>query len=253
MELRNEFEIDLTLFKTICRQSQVRLMDILTKYLESKYEKGKVKFTPSYIFAEGDIPIVLIAHLDTVFQSNAYRVYPNEIYYDQEKRIMWSPQGLGADDRAGVMAILKIIQDGFLPHIIFTTDEEWGCLGAQALIREFPQCPFKEAKMLIQLDRKGISECVFYGCDNTSFVGFIEQFGFETDFGTYTDITVLGPTWNIAAVNLSVGYFDEHQETERLSITALEQTIVKVEEILRNHAEAPFFLYKEITAFFENK
>lgn len=55
---------------------------------------------------------------------------------------MWSPQLLGSDDRAGVYAIIQIIEAGYKPHVIFTTDEEIGAVGAQKLIEDFPECPF---------------------------------------------------------------------------------------------------------------
>ena len=43
-----------------------------------------------------------------------------------QKNVMISPDGLGADDRAGVFMIMNIVKAGFRPHVIFTTDEE-GC------------------------------------------------------------------------------------------------------------------------------
>ena len=84
--------------------------------------------------------------MDTVFFKPA-----TIIYYDRQKNTMWSPMGLGADDRAGVFAIIQILQSGLRPHIIFTTDEEKGCLGAEALAKT--ECPFQELKYIIELDR----------------------------------------------------------------------------------------------------
>ena len=107
----------------------------MKNYLQKK--GYKLKATKDYIIAEGTIPICLCAHLDTVGIE-----LPSEIYYDSVNRIMWSPQLLGADDRAGVYAIIKILEKGYRPHIIFTTDEEKGGLGAQKLIEDFPECPF---------------------------------------------------------------------------------------------------------------
>ena len=107
----------------------------MTKYLR-KHEY-KVIATKQYILAEGELPVCLVAHLDTVEKKP-----PTDIYFDKEQGVMWSPQLLGADDRAGVYAIIQIIEAGYKPHVIFTTDEEIGALGAQKLIEDFPECPF---------------------------------------------------------------------------------------------------------------
>ena len=95
-------EKDLNLLQQICRAKQLKLKNILTDFLK-KYYKTVIS-TEFYTFAEGDIPVALVAHLDTVFQKT-----PTEIYYDNKKNVMWSPQGLGADDRAGAFGIVQII------------------------------------------------------------------------------------------------------------------------------------------------
>ena len=115
---------------------QHRLKDLLKLYLK-QWGYTNIISTREYIVAEGSIPICLVAHLDTVNENP-----PEEIFYDQEQRVMWSPDLLGADDRAGVYAIIRILSDGYRPHIIFTTDEEKGALGAQKLIEDFSECPF---------------------------------------------------------------------------------------------------------------
>jgi hypothetical protein len=89
---------------------------------------------------------------------------------------MWSPQGLGSDDRAGIFAILQIVQSGLRPSIILTTDEERGGLGAQKLAKR--ECPIPFLRYMIQLDRHGNNDCVFYDRFCPSFIEHIESFGF---------------------------------------------------------------------------
>ena len=139
-------EKDYKLLENILMTKQSSLKNVLATYLGKKYKN--VVQTPEYLYAEGTIPIALVAHMDTVFTEP-----PTEIFYDTRKNVMWSPQGLGADDRAGVFCILKIIEAGYRPHIIFTTDEEIGCIGASKLA-EIP-CPFKDLRYIIELDRRG--------------------------------------------------------------------------------------------------
>lgn len=231
-------EKDLNLLQQICRAKQLKLKDILTDFLKKHY--NKVISTNFYTFAEGDIPVALVAHLDTVFQKT-----PSEIYFDSKKNVMWSPQGLGADDRAGVFGIIQIILRGYKPHIIFTTGEEFGGVGATRLKNDYPIQPFNKLKYMIELDRCGFEDCVFYDCDNPTFTEYVSSCGFEEDFGTFSDISILAPQWNIAAVNLSIGYVREHSTSETLFLSATRKTIDKVCVMLSeaNDEEVQEFIY----------
>ena len=214
---------ELKTFEQLASLKQSSLKKVLASFLKKHYPK--VIHTKEYIFAEGDIPIALVAHMDTVFKAP-----PEEIFFDPVKNVMWSPDGLGADDRAGVFAIVQIIRSGLKPHVIFTTDEEIGGLGASKLAEL--DCPFSDLKYVIELDRKGSNDCVFYDCENPKFTEYVESFGFEYSFGSYTDICEFCPTWKIAGVNLSIGYRDEHSVSEVLFVGRMYSTIEKVKKML---------------------
>lgn len=220
-------------FKTLVKMNQNELHRTLHRILKRTYGKDAVTFTEDYLIARGDIPIVLVAHMDTVFHDP-----PTEIFYDREENVIWSPQGLGADDRAGVFAILQIISSGYRPHVVFTTNEEWGGIGASALAEE--PCPFDKVLYVIELDRAHKNDCVFYECDNIEFSNYIESFGFEYNIGSYSDICELCPAWERAGVNLSIGYRDEHQTVEVLFVSHMLSTIKKVKKMLDNPPEKPF-------------
>ena len=204
------------------------LKETLYKYLKSKGYTRVVR-NDYFIFAEGDLPLCLLAHIDTVFQ-----FLPSEFYYDNRKKVMWSPDGLGADDRAGVYAIITLIEKGYKPSIIFTDLEECGGQGAAHLVKLFPVCPFRNCKALIQLDRRGSKDSVFYQCENKSFETLINSYGFITAWGTFTDISIIAPKWKIAAVNLSIGYYHEHQNIEFINMIECHDTIDKVEKMLQD-------------------
>ena len=163
--------------------------------------------------------------MDTVFPQPV-----EELFYDRQKNVIWSSNGLGADDRAGIFIIMRLIQKGLRPHIILTVDEEKGCLGARQLAK-MPM-PFKDLRYIIQLDRRNTCDCVFYDCDNPKFEDYVQQFGFVTALGSFTDITEYCPEWKIAGVNLSVGYVDEHTYSERLYVQAMMATMNKVYKML---------------------
>lgn len=233
--MRNLTNSELKLFKQLLCIGQKPLKKALGNFLKTKYDN--VVITEEYIYAAGDIPVALVAHLDTVFKS-----LPTSIFYDKEQNVMWSPQGLGADDRAGVFSICQIIKSGLKPHVIFTTDEEIGGFGARTISRI--ACPFKDLRFIVELDRRGEKDCVFYDCDNKDFQKYIEGFGFKTDWGSFSDISYIAPAWKVAAVNLSIGYYGEHSQTEILSISNMLSTIEKVKVILKED-DLPSFEYVE--------
>ena len=228
---------DYKLFERLVSLSQKEMHKAMAQYLKAKYDN--VIFTKDYLVAVGDIPIALVAHMDTVFKTPV-----SNLYYDQRKGVLWSPDGLGADDRAGIFAILKILQDGLKPSVIFTTDEEDGGLGAMALAME--DCPIPGLKYMIELDRRGSNDCVFYDCYCPEFVDYVESFGFCEKWGTFSDISFLMPEWQVCGVNLSVGYEDEHSYTEILHIGPLYDTIRKVKNMLQEEY-IPDFEYDEVS------
>ena len=220
-------KINIDLMQKLCKLNKDTLKEVLAKYLKSK-GYSKVIRSNMFVIAEGDLPLCLCAHLDTVFPSS-----PVDIYYDNKKTVMWSPQGLGADDRAGIYAIISLLEKGYKPSIIFTDLEEKGGVGADSLVEHFPHCPFKDCKAIIQLDRRGAVDSVYYDCDSEIFEKKINSYGFKTEWGTFTDISIICPKWGIAGVNLSVGYYNEHHYIETLNMVQLHSTIHKVEKMLQ--------------------
>lgn len=229
------------LFEQLVCLKQPVLLKACKNYLQRIGYKNVIA-TKDYVVAEGEIPIVLSAHLDTVFSEPPKA---QDIFYDRKKNVMWSPSGLGADDRAGVFAIFTLLRRGLRPHIVFTTDEELGCLGAEALVTR--ECPFKDIRYIIQIDRRGSNDCVFYDLDYPEFEKYIESFGFVTAPGSFTDIVVLCPAWKVAGVNLSTGYYNEHSVAEILRPNQLMVTIDKIEKMLRaeNTVHWKYISYKK--------
>ena len=229
---------DYKVFERLVSLNQKSLKHLMSQYLQGKYDK--VILTKDYIVAIGDIPIALVAHMDTVFSSPV-----KDLYYDKSKGVLWSPDGLGADDRAGVFAIIKILQDGYRPSVILTTDEEKGGVGASVLAKL--DCPIPGLRYMIELDRRGTNDCVFYSCYVPEFIEYVEDFGFCEQFGSFSDISFLMPAWNVCGVNLSVGYEDEHSAIEVLKIKPLYDTIRKVKNML-SQENIPDFKYSEISS-----
>lgn len=220
--------MNLKMLKKIISLEEKELVYFITNFLY-KHGYRHIEKTDMYLIAAGELPICLCAHYDTVFNRP-----PQNIFYDNQASVMWSPEGLGADDRAGIFTILSLVEQGYKPHIIFTNLEEHGGVGANVLVTKHPRCPFKDCAAIIELDRQGINDAVFYDCDNKNFTEKILSYGFKLEWGTFSDISIIAPQWGVAAVNLSIGYFNEHFRHEFLYVSGLCQTLKKMEKILKD-------------------
>lgn len=208
--------------ESIFRMSQNELKGILKEHLEN------IGYFPTiengFIYAAGTVPILLVAHLDTA------HIFPVQIIcYSPDGNVIMSPEGIGGDDRAGVYMILQIAQV-VKCHILFCEDEERGCLGAQ----EFRRSGIRpEVNYIIELDRKGADDAVFYDCNNPNFRDFICSFGFNEVQGTSSDISIIAPYLNIAAVNLSAGYYHPHRRHEYIRVDQMKYNIERVLDIIK--------------------
>lgn len=232
--------------KKILRMSKEELLRYTNIKLNNAGYK-EIYSTKDYTYAKGEIPILLVAHCDTV-----HKCKPTTILYDQEQQLMWSPQGIGGDDRCGVIAIFEIIKE-FKPYILFTQDEEVGGLGAKAFCQ---QQNLDKVKFAIEIDRRGNNQAVFYDCGNIDFQSYIcDNYNFDLEYGSFTDVCFVGEKFDIAIVNLSAGYYNEHQNIEFIHFPALYNTIKKIKSILKENVEKYYdyqenvYLYNSIDKF----
>lgn len=139
-----------------------------------------------------------------------------------------SIQCLGADDRVGVKTILDILEMGLRPHILFTTDEEVGCVGSRKAVEENALEGLKMASMLIQIDRgvheRSWHEMVTYDFDPESHKEIFDELRktYTMATGSYTDVAVLGPHLDKPIVNVSASYQHEHTTDEFINLDAYE-------------------------------
>lgn len=233
-------ERDYALMERLMLMKQPQVKKFLKQALLKYYTEDDLIASDDYIVAKGNIPIAVAAHMDTVWETSV----GHEVFYDKKKNVMVNLRGGGYDDRVGCFMILKLLEFGYRPHVIFCADEEIGSLGAEKLVRTFTKFPFGDCNFIIMLDRRGINDCVFYDCENEEFEKYCEDFGFKTAWGSFTDICTLCPAWGMAGVNFSVGYVDEHTPNEKLYVGVMFETLRKVEQILSQPAEdIPFFNY----------
>ena len=195
-------------------------LDILETF--SVVEPSKAGDFWTFLKGSSNNPVCIVAHADTVHTQE-----PDKIYHDPVAKVYWSPSGLGGDDRAGCYAAWKLwTLLGGRHSVLITTGEESGGYGAldasDALEKELGEHQF-----FIQLDRRGKSDAVFYSVSTPEFEKYVLKSlpRFNAESGSFTDICILCPTAGRCGVNLSIGYKNEHRDSEYLNLNHTEHTI----------------------------
>lgn len=222
-------------FHGILRMTQKELFD----YLYRRFPWAVIA-EDEYIYAPGNIPLMLVAHMDTV-----HREPVQTICTSAGGKIVMSPQGIGGDDRCGVWGLLQCYGTDLHPHLLFTCDEEVGGLGADAFAQDWIATEEMQAplKYIVELDRKGAKDAVYYDCYCPELEDYITGFGYKTEWGTFSDISVLSPAMRVPSVNLSCGYYNAHTQHEYINLVELYKTIHKVQQMIAEIDAVPFFEY----------
>ena len=199
-----------------------------------------------FLYAEGSVPVLLVAHLDTFYFQEEGTLYEKNrdwqnpcqatnilvgekvLCISPDGRFIMSPTGVGGDDRCGVFMILELIKEHKC-HILFCEDEEIGCQGARKFGDSGIECA---VNYIIGLDRRGDNDAVFYKCENPEFTEFIKGFGFECAKGTVSDISHVAPYLMRAAVNISCGYYCEHHLHEYIDTTVVHRNIARLQQLI---------------------
>ena len=223
-------------FEIICKMTQSRLK----KYVENtlKTTHSDITVGDGFVFAKGTFPVLLVAHMDTV-----HELLPGLIVYNRTRDSIYCAEGIGGDDRCGIYMILKIIEH-YNCSVLFCEDEEKGGIGARKFI-ETDLAKELEFNYAIELDRRGSNDAVFYDCENDKFEEFITRDFYKTNWGSFSDISVVAPFLKCAAVNLSCGYYNAHTKDEYVVLGEMERSIEEVCKILERTTEDDKFEYVE--------
>lgn len=220
--MRNNFGIaDLWLFQ----ESAGALLQKFAKEILPRHRYRKITTGERFVYASGKIPVLLVAHVDTV-----HRMLPREIFHDSAAGVLWSPQGIGADDRAGVLGILELLRRKYRPHIMLLDGEEVGGIGSQEAVHTVRDPGILYA---VELDRRNGTDAVFYDCANEQFIKYVLGFGFQEAAGSFSDISIICPAWRVAGVNLSCGQYNVHTPIEYLKLQELWDVVGRVEKMLQ--------------------
>lgn len=229
-------------FEALCKMKPAKMKKYL--FNELKKTHAEVISNDGYLYAKGTHPVILIAHMDTVHKS-----YDKWFLYEDKGNKITSPQGIGGDDRCGIYMILQIVKE-INCSVIFCEEEEVGLVGAAKFAVDYEKEAIDpiNANYIIEFDRRGHHDAVYYDLDNLEFEQFITQSSgghFKTAMGSCSDISEIAPAIGIAAVNLSCGYYDEHQLKESVIKSEMLENIEKAKLIINTSVEKPYE-YKEI-------
>lgn len=228
-------------FEDICKMTQHEVKQYMKGYLASK--KYKVVDQDGFLYAKGTVPVLIVAHMDTVHKEQCTEI-------NNVNGKLSSPQGIGGDDRCGVFIIMNLVKE-LKCSVLLCEDEEKGGIGANKFVNAKYKVKDKEEKAryideldvnyMIEFDRKGSNDAVFYSCGNEDFIDFVEDatnFKFAT--GSFSDISVLMPAAKLSAVNLSCGYYNAHTPVEYVIYDEMMDTIEAAKVLIKEKCDKPF-------------
>lgn len=253
---------DLRTIEQVLEMRTADMIDACTDLLLSYYPpiNGKPQvfiLDDNFVYAVGSGPITLVSHVDTVrdhfvpvakagaVPGKSWRKdHGNSpMKLSRTNNILTNSNGvLGADDRAGVFGCLELVRrckkEGLpMPSILLTNGEESGGIGVGVFVSTsaFEKYDGGRTRLFVEMDRCNAVEWVTYGAQlPREVIDYVESFGFKKGHGSYSDIADLQEEYQIPAVNLSIGYYLQHSDSERLHVDEMYMTINRVFAMLRN-------------------
>lgn len=216
-------------FVEICKYEKNNLKKYLEKELK-KYYKNVIS-NDGFLYVKGEDHVCLTAHMDTTPNVEYGKRKVVKDFYEKTtkdgKHIISSPEGIGGDDRCGVYMILKILETTTLrPSIVFCEDEEIGCVGSEKFSKSKFINDLEDMYFIIELDRRGSKDIVFYDDDNEEFHKFVKEVtNYNIEIGSCSDISNICPECKRSGVNLSCGYYNEHHYYEYVILEEMENTL----------------------------
>lgn len=220
------------------------IKNIIQKYLD-KFQKGNYTYyqdTLGNVYIKPNNSknedIVLSAHMDKVHTNGRvatllYDKATGKIYAHNKDGKQTS---LGADDKNGIFAILEIyrrLKADELPSVIFTVDEESGCVGSSGIDATF----FEGKKHCIVIDRRNHYNLIYKG--GSTYYGIktpilFKQLNpdFEYEVGSCSDANQFCKY--VDSMNVSCGYYNPHGSTEYTIVNELLDTVDAVENFILN-------------------
>ena len=211
--------------------SQEELLAYIDAIYAPMYEKEV--FEGGLVFKPKDVEMypLMCTHLDTINTHRKYKLTKEDIVlFDKDIKLDKASKAscLGGDDRCGVYIALELLANG-LPYAFgFFLDEEIGGVGSKKYI---PIMDTEHITALVGLDRKGSNDVALYGYDNSELTEIFEKQGYKKAFGTFTDASNIAEGCDLACVNLSIGYYNEHTPHEQIKFSETQNTLTMLRKL----------------------
>ena len=107
-------------------------------------------------------------------------------------------------------------------------------------------------RYLIEIDRKGYNDAVFYDDDNPEFHKYVTQItGYKEQYGSFSDISNLCPACGVSGVNLSSGYYNPHTLQEFVVVSEMVHTADIVMKLILDTVQNDVPAFQYIEAYYE--
>ena len=235
-------KLDKTLKDLVFIHDQEPLHEYVHTHYNFKKHLTKNKTMFSLLKSKRPDRPLIVCHSDTVHKD------PVSETHISDSQELSSPQGIGGDDRAGIWHMLRLLKKRLDVNYLICSDEEIGGVGA-SYFAEYASRENLTYPFIIELDRKGTNDAVFYSCGNEEFKKVIEKTNyFKEAFGSFSDISIICPELNVAGVNLSTGVDFCHTPQEVIYLSKLEEINYQIHLlILSLMSEGKFFDFQEET------
>ena len=188
------------------------------------------------VVGDGTSTVMFTSHLDTATQADGpvKHVIEDGFIKTDGSTI------LGADDKAGTVIMMYMMEKKVPGLYYFFLGEEVGCLGSKWLAKRLEDDKwiendlYKNINKVISFDRKGYKSVISYQNTRSASDKFCDElakrlnklddtFEYETDpTGMYTDSARVSHIYP-ECTNLSVGYFGQHTKKEKQHLGFLEK------------------------------
>ena len=183
---------------------------------------------------EGGNRIIVNAHMDTVADGVAelevIESTPNKTLIQST-----NSQVIGADDKCGVYAVLKLISDKNISTPLtglLCVSEECGLVGSGYAMKNHSDY-FSDCIFCITVDRRGNEDIVTTNSDIKlssddvidKLDEFGEPFGYKHATGSISDVSNIVQTLEINGINMAAGYYGAHTGSEKVVVEELLDSI----------------------------
>jgi len=214
-----------------------RMIEFICEWLENKKIPYYIdEFSNVYaikgVLSEGQYFPCVIAHTDTVHDIDSINIKEEQLKNAQKETKLslkayndeGKPTGIGGDDKCGVFACLKLLDELDTLKAAFFVAEETGCHGSRNSDSEF----FENVGYVIQFDApenwmvsENCSGQVLFDRDSEFFVGCDKVLTESMDQNymrymkhPYTDVYAITKKYGIQSINFSIGYYNYHTKNE---------------------------------------